>query len=342
MFIINFLFIKIYDINREIKRITTLKNDNRKIVRIALQTVVSILLIIFVIYRVFYHKSFQIPELTCSIFFIILITSISQVFINVLIQKTIFSIFGFQFSFFPTAKYNFISSMYLLIIPGFFAPDFYLGYYFNKTIKNISITFLSLFFNRVIGFATFSFFALLGIFLVGKKFLNNFTITAEKLGLIIGVIVGTFLIIIILVRLLIFKKLIGIVNQIKTVVYQFWKNKKASIITLMLKLIFNVTGFIGRFWIGRLVGIELHWIEFIAVILIVNFIIILPISVNGIGIRETGYIGLLILMGIPQDIAFTFSLLEFGITMSSALIGAVLFFLQRVKVLSGTLSVVGE
>jgi hypothetical protein len=55
----------------------------------------------------------------------------------------------------------------------------------------------------------------------------------------------------------------------------------------------------------------------------------IPVSLNGIGLREGGYIYLLAVIGIGTEQAIAFGLLLFLIVALDSLLGGVLFLLQR-------------
>ena len=55
----------------------------------------------------------------------------------------------------------------------------------------------------------------------------------------------------------------------------------------------------------------------------------LPVSVNGLGIREALYLLLFGRIGIPSDVAVSLALLYFGVTLTASLPGGVLYAVQR-------------
>jgi uncharacterized membrane protein YbhN (UPF0104 family) len=55
----------------------------------------------------------------------------------------------------------------------------------------------------------------------------------------------------------------------------------------------------------------------------------LPISVNGLGIREALYLLLFGRIGVPADAAVSMALLYFAVTLAASLPGGVVYALQR-------------
>jgi hypothetical protein len=93
-------------------------------------------------------------------------------------------------------------------------------------------------------------------------------------------------------------------------------------------LAFNFIGISGRIIIGILLGITMPVWKFACAIFIINLLVSFPISINGIGVREAGYVGLLSMFGFSGKISLSFALCEFGITLSAFSIGFILWILR--------------
>ncbi|WP_318505572.1 lysylphosphatidylglycerol synthase transmembrane domain-containing protein [Bacillus sp. T3] len=98
----------------------------------------------------------------------------------------------------------------------------------------------------------------------------------------------------------------------------------------VLSLLFQI----GLAWINRLLflgfGIVLPWLDLIVIISLISFITMLPVSLNGMGVRETCYILFFKELGVPDEIAVAVSLLFFiQVTISSLGGGLFLLFERR-------------
>jgi hypothetical protein len=80
---------------------------------------------------------------------------------------------------------------------------------------------------------------------------------------------------------------------------------------------------------GSALGLDLPFSFCIIVYPLVGTFAAIPISVNGIGLREGGYVFLLAVMGIGTETAVAFGILLFLIIALDSLLGAMLFLLQR-------------
>jgi uncharacterized membrane protein YbhN (UPF0104 family) len=80
---------------------------------------------------------------------------------------------------------------------------------------------------------------------------------------------------------------------------------------------------------GRALDLELPFSFCLIVYPLVGTFAAIPISVNGLGLREGGYVFLLAVLGIGTEKSVAFGLLLFLIVMLDSLIGGLLFLLQK-------------
>ncbi len=91
----------------------------------------------------------------------------------------------------------------------------------------------------------------------------------------------------------------------------------------------------GLAWINDLlflsIGINLPWIQLLMIITLISVITMLPISVNGLGVREGCYVLFFKGLGVPAEIALTISLLFFIFVSISSLAGGLFWIAERRK-----------
>ena len=80
---------------------------------------------------------------------------------------------------------------------------------------------------------------------------------------------------------------------------------------------------------GRALGLEVPLSFCIIVYPLVGTFAAIPVSLNGLGLREGGYIYMLAVIGIGSENGIAFGLLLFLIVVIDSLIGGVLFLLQK-------------
>jgi uncharacterized protein (TIRG00374 family) len=97
----------------------------------------------------------------------------------------------------------------------------------------------------------------------------------------------------------------------------------------VLSLLFQV----GMAWINQLLflslGIHLPWLELLMIITLISVITMLPVSVNGIGVREGCYVFFFKELGVSSEIAVSVSLLFFFLVTISSLAGGLFWMSER-------------
>ena len=77
--------------------------------------------------------------------------------------------------------------------------------------------------------------------------------------------------------------------------------------------------------VGRAVGIQVPLAAWFVIVPTVMLFAALPITLNGLGVRELGFVGLLGTQGVPAPVATVFALLAFLGTLGFAVAGGILF-----------------
>ncbi len=92
-----------------------------------------------------------------------------------------------------------------------------------------------------------------------------------------------------------------------------------------LSLIIQALGMGSIYVLGRGMDLPVEWGYYFSMFPLVALAILLPISFNGIGVREGGFIYFLGLRGVPQEKALTLSLGFFSIQVISSLLGGIIY-----------------
>lgn len=127
--------------------------------------------------------------------------------------------------------------------------------------------------------------------------------------------------------------LLKIANRIMQKLYSGFKlfqgrsDIMAKAIGLSLLLQINVV--INALIITKALHIELPTIALFIIIPLAYLIMVLPISINGIGLRESVFVFFFGLYGVAQEQALAFAFISFGMIIAQGVIGGVLFMLRR-------------
>jgi uncharacterized membrane protein YbhN (UPF0104 family) len=104
---------------------------------------------------------------------------------------------------------------------------------------------------------------------------------------------------------------------------------RALVYASLLSLIVHLLQSWMQVLIGRALGFEIPWSYAFIIYPLVGTFSALPVSLNGIGLREGGYLYLLTRIGISSEKAIAFSLLWFIVVALDSLIGGLIFVLRK-------------
>ncbi|MEH7107343.1 lysylphosphatidylglycerol synthase transmembrane domain-containing protein [Bacillus sp. JJ1764] len=120
-------------------------------------------------------------------------------------------------------------------------------------------------------------------------------------------------------------KIISVAKDYRKQNFKWW------ILIIMLSLAFQA----GLAWINQLLflslNIHLPWMHLLMAITLISVITMLPVSVNGIGVREGCYVFFFTGLGVPDEIAVSVSLLFLFLVTLTSVIGGVFWILGRGK-----------
>jgi uncharacterized membrane protein YbhN (UPF0104 family) len=97
---------------------------------------------------------------------------------------------------------------------------------------------------------------------------------------------------------------------------------------LVASLAFNVLLMVMNYVIATALGVSISPWYFLIFIPIISFLLTLPVSFSGLGVREGGYILLFGQAGVPSSLAFAMSLCVYAVAVATGLIGGLLYASQ--------------
>lgn len=83
------------------------------------------------------------------------------------------------------------------------------------------------------------------------------------------------------------------------------------------------------FLIGKALHLQIHFLDYFIIIPIVLLIQIIPITINGLGLREGSYIEIFKFYGITAGVAFSFSLIDVFFRLITGIIGGIIYALRK-------------
>jgi uncharacterized protein (TIRG00374 family) len=145
-------------------------------------------------------------------------------------------------------------------------------------------------------------------------------------GLALAFILGWFFLP--LLHGLLERKAHPIAENVRLAIGTYRKNQQVLSQTILLSLIVHFIQATMHLFLGRALAVEIPYSYCFIIYPLVGLFSALPISVNGFGLREGGYLFLLQLIDVAPEKAIAFGLLLFVIVALDSLFGAVLFVLR--------------
>lgn len=266
---------------------------------------------------------------------LLLFISFMQIAIISFTQINFLGNIGLELNFKSIFKENLIAALFGFIAPGMIGTDTYYTYSYGKKISNYSKAFSGILFLRILGFSIAILFVIFSFIYVGSNLTSKYKLFEYlDLSKIIIVVIGVIAVTVIMFFLFkksIFKYYNKMKNDFIDLLKITLKRKKLLLIVIFLLISFYVFSVGSRLLLSSIIGINMPVIKLGAVILIINFILLIPVSISGIGVREGGFIGLLSLYNIPSEKAFLLSMFDFSITVIAALLGGIILLYRIIK-----------
>lgn len=317
--------------------------------QLAIRIMISTGLIAWLLYTIEWGKALQVikegsPFYFASAFIVIQITVFSSVWKwKSLVHSAIKDGNKQEPSFSKLGRLYYIGLFFNHFLPGSVGGDFVRILYLGRTIGMPQST-ASVAFERLTSGV-----AMIVIVLVASLFMESVRPFLVTIYIVAAIFIGLFF----LIGYWIKKgkrdkqqknaqpvgKWIGILNKGKNTVASIgetaadYRNEswKWWLWIAILSLFFQV----GMAWINDLLflglGINVSWYELLVFITLISVITMLPISINGIGVREASYLLFFKELGVPDEIAVFVSLLFFVLVAISSLAGGVFWLVERRK-----------
>ncbi len=116
----------------------------------------------------------------------------------------------------------------------------------------------------------------------------------------------------------------------------YWKDSRLLIGTSLIAAVMHVLQIVAQLVLAWALALDPPAMFFFTFVPVVNILGMLPISFNGIGVREAGYIFFMSRVGIEGHSALAVGLLSSGIVLFTGILGALVFALSRSQLRAAT------
>lgn len=260
-----------------------------------------------------------------------------QICANALILKSLFKSLSCLVKFIDAAYLSFIKSVYSFALPSTIGGDVYFTVLFGKKWDNYVRAGSSILFIRIIGFASYLVMAFVALVLSDFQLfeLLGSRITVKLAGKteywVIALLALTIVVVVIRKKALAWAK--SVMFRVSKTFKDIIKSGRAFAGIVVFTVLWGLISLCGRLFLARFIGIDLDLFLLSSIILSINLILMLPVSISGVGVREVSYIGFLSLYGISTEQGFLLSALDFAITICVVLTGAILLLLKHMNVI---------
>ncbi len=126
-------------------------------------------------------------------------------------------------------------------------------------------------------------------------------------------------------------KVVQIINKLYNAMHLCFKTRGVLVRVLIFSFLNQLSLVMWAYYIALAIGIESSFVDIFTAVVIMNTVAAIPISVNGLGTRESSAILMLGLIGISSGTAVTFSLLCYVAILVLSIIGGGFYVAYTVK-----------
>lgn len=233
--------------------------------------------------------------------------------------------------------YYLIGMFFNNFLPSTIGGDVIRIYKVVEDLQDRTSGFASVIIERIMGIAATLFMAFFSLILVWQEFHNPYLLYAS--GTLFIVVVLFFFA---LVRNRPFKLLLGFFdkftifklgekfNKLFEAIHYFKDRRRILGFAFLFSLFSQISIVCMNFSLAKAFSIDISF-SYLLMVVPVTFVLTMLPSINGIGIRELGFVGLLGEIGVPSVSALSISIMNLIIPMIISTAGAILFIIQKRK-----------
>ena len=252
-------------------------------------------------------------------------------------NKVLLAFKKFDFSVFTLTKLYFIGFFFNLFLPTVVGGDIARGYYLYKYSGGKEEAISSILVERALGILALMF---LSFFSVIFASLYGFNVITNNLMKFIFISFGAGFLISLLFfykkteqyfeRILpsiILTKFKSPVNVIRNVI-EYNKSPAVLLNAFILSIVFQFFSIISTYLISLAMGCTTSFLYFLILLPVVWLVSMIPITINGLGLREGSFVFLFSTTGMSKEMAMTISILWLAQTVLLGVLGGVIFLLE--------------
>ncbi len=260
-----------------------------------------------------------------------------SIFLSALRWRVILKNFDVQIDYDPLARITFIGFFFNLFLPSGIGGDFFRAYYLGQRVgRGMSTTLTTTVLERSAGLC-----ALLIIGLAASA-ITPLEVGGVRLLLVFLIVLSLFILGNVLLfhpwthrlltRLFSRWKREGLEEKMDLVAQglrQLRRNPAAVLQSVAVSIVVQFFAVVIAWVAAHSIGLQAPLPVFLTFIPLINLTIMIPITINGLGLRESLYALLFQQIGVANEMSVSISLLTFGVFLMAGLPGAVLYHLYK-------------
>lgn len=220
-----------------------------------------------------------------------------------------------------------------MFLPGVYGGDFVRAYHISRYTEKKVEGVMSVILERLTGLWGMILILLLAILYEPTVVPSSIRFWSMILSVVF--LVGFFLVFSkqVLKKIKVFSELIG--GKISSIIggtldsLDILANKRVVFFVLMYSLVFQFLVTATNYMIALSLGAEISFVCLLVSIPIISLFSMIPITFNGIGVRDISYIGILGLYGVERETAFSIGLIAFMMGVLMSLFGGILYLKDK-------------
>ncbi len=304
---------------------------------IALKTIVSISLLLFLLLNIEWDKVLE--NLKNANIFLLLIASflnLTERFELTFKWNLLLKVRNISVKFGRLFLINAIGSFLGIFLPSSLGTDVVRGYYLVKDNSEKSVSISSVFVDRVLGMFSLLTFGVVSVFFAGDL-IDKFNIKFYVVALFIIVFIGFYIFqrtesvnfIQNLLKRIKNKKIVDNILSLHNSILEYKKHPKTLSFAFIITLLVQVTRVLTYYFIALAFNIHIPIVYFFLFIPLIMLVMMIPISIGGLGVKEGTFVAFFTLIGMSVNDAVIISFMNSFLDILNTLIlggGGYLFY----------------
>jgi hypothetical protein len=317
---------------------------NKKYIKEYLIKILKVIISLSLLAYLFYKNDWRLisEKISHSNFLYLILSILVMILIAIpLINirwKLLLSPANIKISFRDLVKLSYIGLFFNLFLPGNISGDGVKGLLMYKITKNSSVTASSIALDRIMGLIALAAVSVISS-CVYYNMTSDFTFSLESGGFLVILLICFGLALLPSVQKIISKVLTYLkltkLEEFTRKSFEFigWFKKYPSILiqTFIISLFTHFLSIFACFLVGYSLGLKVHIGYYYLFCPVISIILSVPISINGIGLRESAFVYFFAKIGVPQFECISLSILYFFVCIVPSLIGGIIYAFSSFK-----------